>query len=291
MSLQIHGIGDLACQALYDEVRVFPKPGLVTPFSRGAHADMDFFHFLCSIRALRPYFSACVDLGKDWAQKRFPISLLLQELKPLGRTAERNMLKATEGINTHKGAIFSLGILCAAAGNVFDDDSFGIGLILSTAARITAGVVELDFGPILCGKPPQTAGERFFLSHGITGARGQAESGFKEVREHALPVLRQSLQAGLSFNDGCVNALLELMVVTDDTNILHRAGFDGLCFVKHSAAAILACGGVYTSKGKKAVDEFDKCCVEKNISPGGAADLLAVTIFLHSIEKTMHPLH
>lgn len=197
------------------------------------------------------------------------------------------MFDATRGVNTHKGLIFSLGALAAAAGLLaaagrsVDAESCAL-----AASAVLAGLTERDFAG-LAEKAEEnlSAGERLYRRWGVRGIRGEAEAGFPSVLSTALPRLRRDLGVGLSRNHAFVNALLALMTVVEDTNVLSRGGREGLAFMRLGAGRVLALGGASTPEGAAALAELDRSFTERRISPGGSADLLAVTIFLGLLER------
>ena len=239
----------LACQALLDEVNTSPKPGLVDRFSAGSHRDMDIFTFAAAVPALYPYFFRC---------------------------AERDMLAATGGVNTHKGAVFSLGLLCAAAGRLGREFWSDAGALLDVCAEMTAGLTAADFEG-LTPENARTAGQKLFLEYGITGVRGEAERGFPLVRECGLPRLYGGLSRGLSLNDAGCAALTALMSRNPDTNVVHRGGLEGLKKTSARAAALLE-REPYPSA--ESLSAFDRELTAENISPGGSADLLSMCYML-----------
>ncbi len=279
-------IGRTAASALLEEVSVYPKPGLVTPYDSGAHTDMDAALFRVSARTLQPYFEASAQKGAAWQQtsEGLPTPEQLHELRSIGIEAERAMFKATGGINTHKGAFFSLGILCACAGHASaGKEPLTVPHIVKRCKSLTSGLVASDFAKLKKTNIAFSAGERLYLQYGITGIRGQAESGFSTVCNVSLPVLEEALADGCDPNSAAVNALLHLMCKTEDTNILHRAGPDGLTYARQSAAYALRQGGMFTLEGTQAIYRMSDDFRQKRISPGGCADLLAVTIFLYDL--------
>ncbi len=267
--------------ALLLEAAAWPKPGLVDPLSRGAHGDMDYLTFLASAAALAPRWERFVRLGADFCGDD-PADLL-PGLRQEGKEAEAAMFEGTGGINTHKGLIFSLGILCAASGMLArEGTAFCPQECCAQAAGIVRGISERDFAAARRKERGSlTAGERLFVDLGITGIRGEAEKGFPSVTGHALPRLQSDLGEGLSMNDAMVNALLVLFTVSEDTNVLARCGTDGAALLKKKGAEALAAGGMKTPDGRAAVHALDVLFTESNLSPGGCADLLAVTVFLH----------
>lgn len=275
-------IGEAARKAVLFETAASPKPGLVDPLSRGAHGDMDYFTFLASAAALAPEWERFARLGAFF--RGDDPAGLFPSLREEGKRAERMMFSATGGINTHKGLIFSLGILCASAGMLASE---GIPLspevCASRGGAIVRGITERDFASLKgTGEGRRlTAGERFYLGEGVTGIRGEAEQGFPSVTETGLPALRSSLAKGLSLNDAMVDGLLALMTTVEDTNILSRGGREGERTVREEAAKAVKLGGMSSREGKETVQEMNGLFTGFNLSPGGSADLLAVTVFFH----------
>ncbi|PLS04801.1 triphosphoribosyl-dephospho-CoA synthase CitG [Neobacillus cucumis] len=274
-------ISQKALRALLYEVSASPKPGLVDRFNKGAHTDMDFFTFIDSSSALSNYFSYCVVEGVKYSGKN--PEELFQALRGLGINAEKVMFEATDGVNTHKGLIFSLGVICAAAScSMMENESknMDIEIICEKVSLMTKGLClrELTF---LNKSKGLTYGEKLFLKYGLRGIRGEVESGFATVRNYSLPVIRK-LKSLKSFhiNDILVQVLLHLMAVNEDTNIVARHDLKTLEYVQRYAQQVLDLGGTLTPQGMEMVFEMDKEFIGRNISPGGSADLLAVTVML-----------
>ena len=264
--------------ALQQEVTTTPKPGLVDRNNHGAHKDMDLRHFFISANALRPYFADCAREGyltRDMAPEE-----TFRKLRPLGMEAEKTMLEATGGVNTHKGAIFSLGLLCAAAGRL-PVEALEPEKLLMECAKMTKGLVEADLGNVT-QESAATAGEGLYARYGITGIRGQAEAGFPAVREVGLPVLRQGLREGLSLNDAGCGALLHLMCAAEDTNLIKRGGRELARWAQMEVGQLLR---TTPYPSPDAISAMDQAFIAKNLSPGGSADLLALTYFLHFLCK------
>ena len=286
-------IGRLALKAALFEAAAWPKPGLVDPVSRGAHGDMDYFTFISSAIALEPWFTEFARLGR---LHRGEPADLFPPLREAGKAAERDMFRATGGVNTHKGLIFSLGLLCAAAGRLaaagaIPDPRTCAGY----AAAIVGGITLRDFGETASGAVSGSAtgsvGQRLYISEGVRGIRGEAEDGFPSVIGHALPRLRADLSAGLEWNDAMIDALLVLCTVVEDTNVLGRAGREGLAFLRREADHALGLGAMATADGRAAARAMDASLTGRNISPGGCADLLALTVFLEMLASAAwnHP--
>ena len=269
-------IAQNAVRALLYEVAVTPKPGLVDRWNNGAHRDMDFFTFIDSTAALSAYFHEMAVAGI--ANRGAPPEELLARLRCRGIEAEEEMFGATGGVNTHKGLIFSLGIICVALGchgSPFPCSD----TVLQTAAKIAAPAFHND----LEGVTPQNAvthGEAVFAKYGISGVRGEAAAAFPSVRFRGLPILRKGIENGSSHNDAGVEALLHLVAYAADTNIISRSNPEVLKTLQASLQSFLD-----TQPDNAAVldcaTRLDEQFIKENISPGGCADLLAITYMLY----------
>lgn len=265
-------IGRLAIRGLYREAALVPKPGLVTPCSKGSHRDMDFSTFVRSLQSLRAYFPAIAACGL-----RRPGFAPLQRL---GVEAEAAMLAATGGVNTHRGAIFNLGLLCAAAGCLIAEGE------MPEPAAACAIVKNAWGAEILAGL--SSVPDATVLSHGLSvarrygsgGARQEAAAGFPAALEVGLPVYRAALAATGDGELAAVQALFALIAELEDTNLLWRGGRSGLAHGRQAAAGFLAAGGVFASDWREQAAAIDRDFVARNLSPGGSADLLGVTLFL-----------
>ena len=263
--------------ALLQEVKTTPKPGLVDRRNSGAHKDMDMRHFFASANALRPFFCRIAETG--YLSRDMTPQETFAKIRGVGIEAEKAMLEATHGVNTHKGAIFTIGLLCAACGRL-GPDRWQAETILAEVAAMTAGVVAQDFAGVTA-ENAKTPGERLYALHGITGIRGQAEKGFPAIRDVGLPILQQGLQRSLSFNDAGAVALLHLLTVTEDTNIINRADIGALESVHLEIKALLQ-EEPYPAMEK--IEALDDDFIRRNISPGGTADLLAATYILFMLK-------
>ena len=267
-------IGRLAIRSLYREAALAPKPGLVTPFASGSHSDMDFRTFLRSLQALRPYFPAVTRCGAGLPG--------LRPLQQLGIAAERDMLAATGGINTHRGAVFNLGLLCAAAGLLV---AGGMPLTADEACR----AVEVFWGEAIMDGLRQADGNSHGLEvarrYGSGGARREAASGFPAARRVGLPAYRAAMNATGDHELAAIQALFALIATVEDTNLLWRGGSAGLRDGQQAAAAFLAAGGVLARDWRRHAMAIDDEFVRRRLSPGGSADLLGVTLFLDAIER------
>ena len=269
-------IGGLATECLIREVQTTPKPGLVDLRNKGSHTDMDVDLFIKSAVSLKPYFGECVRIGIE--NKDHTHSETFNHLRRAGLRAETAMYEATHGVNTHKGLIYSLGVLLCALGRHWTAEQpiSDRCVLLSEASALVreSAIADLE------SASGTTAGEKLFLQYGLQGIRGEVVSGFSSVEKYSLPVYEEALMAGLSQNDAGVRALIALISAIDDTNIYHRGGAHGAQFAKEYAVRLLE-----DEFDSKAVERMDDEFIKRNLSPGGSADLLAITYFLHSLEE------
>jgi triphosphoribosyl-dephospho-CoA synthase len=265
-------IGDSAVSCLLMELDTWPKPGLVSRVDNGSHDDMDADTFRSSAAAIKPYFkhlagaaAAGCDMGR---------------LRIIGLEAEADMRAATSGVNTHRGAIFGLGLLCAAAGaraGGLVDPKEPLGAVVS---RLWGGSI-LD-GPVLLHSHGSAARRRFHAG----GARVEAASGFPSVYQIGLPALRSSARAVPDDAEAArVEACFALIASVEDTNLLHRGGLGGLQFARRSARLFLDEGGVRRPGWRARAQSIHENFVIRRLSPGGAADLLAMTLFVAAHER------
>lgn len=264
-------IGRIALRALHAELVCAPKPGLVTPLDCGSHHDMDAETFMRSLFSLRHYFSTIACAGMHGAP--------FDELRRLGIAAEKRMLRATGGINTHRGAIFTLGLITAAAGWLH---ARGI----ECGASKLGETVRQNWAAELLEVIPRTASHGLDAAwrYGAGGARAEAVLGFPTVREVGLPALRDALGAGCDRNRALSHALFSLIAVLEDTNLLYRSKRGGLGFAQEAAAHFLARGSVYRPDWREEALRIHQQFVARNLSPGGSADLLAATLLVHELE-------
>jgi triphosphoribosyl-dephospho-CoA synthase CitG len=271
----IGNAADLAYFALLDEVDATPKPGLVDRRNNGAHSDMDRNLFYRSSEALRPHFSEFVRIGVQ--NNMLPHEELIRLLRREGVAAEKDMFRATDGVNTHKGLIFSLGLLLCSAGVLFMT-GFSLDGLFGFCAKMAESFLR-DFDNIT-KENARTHGEKLYAEHGVTGIRGEAANGFPNVTGVGLPSYREYRKKGYNKNEASVLTLLELMANVRDTNVLSRGGTEALEFTQKRAKVLLE---LCEEERLKGLEKFDDELIERNISPGGCADLLAVTLFADEI--------
>lgn len=269
--------------ALMAEVGATPKPGLVDRHDSGAHTDMNYATFEASTAAIVPYLTQMFACGTAWESKDF--NALFESIRPIGVEAEKAMFDATEGVNTHKGMIFSMGTIAAAAGLFYKrHERFDAEKILMLAGYLCYDAMRKDFQKI-DRKNPKTNGELLYLRYSTKGIRGEAQKGFPSVRTVSLPAMRSAFSTGQSENEAYLNTLLTLMANVDDTNVLSRTNTVVQGYVKSEAAQLLKIGGASTPKGMEALKKLNQKFIHMNVSPGGCADLLAVTILLYRLEN------
>lgn len=275
-------IGRAVLTGVLLEVSAYPKPGLVTPRSMGSHRDMNLQTFMLSSAAIAPCLFLCAEAGR--AHGGAP-EALLPRLREIGCRCEEDFLAATQGVNTHRGMLFSVGVLCAAAGLVSQvTTEFRAPRLFDMVARMTTGICarELIAGDL---DGLQTAGRKLYRTFGVLGIRGEVEAGFPTVANHGLPALRAALEAGVPLNVALVHTLMALVEQTEDTTVLWRSGPEGLEFIRSEGRRVMKLGGALTEEGMAAIYDLDRECVGRNISPGGSADLLAITVAVYLLEN------
>jgi len=262
--------------ALLHELAAWPKPGLVSYVDTGSHTDMDAAMLQASAEALRPFFAELARAGQDEAD--------MGRLRTIGLRAEAAMLAVTGGVNTHRGAIFGLGLLCAAAGEVAEISAEG-----AAVAPVRLGAVvrrrwaaEIERGPI----PLFSHGAAALRRYGAGGARAEAAGGFRSVYEVGWPALRQGRSLQPDDPDAAlVQACFALIAAICDTNLLHRGGADGMRYASEAASSFLSQGGVGIPDWRARAAAVHAAFVARHLSPGGCADLLAMTLFVDAVES------
>lgn len=271
-----------AVRALLYEVTTTPKPGLVDRRNSGSHTDMDSFTFMSSAAALYPYFEACAKVGRETMDRPAPETFAA--LRPLGCEAEGEMLDATNGVNTHKGAVFSIGITCAALGRLNRAEWCAPARVLQEVAAMTMGLTQQDLADVTT-ENAVTSGQKLYVQYGITGIRGQVEAGLPVVLHHGLPVLENGLKLGYDINRAGCAALLEILVHSTDTNMIARSSREQQLAWVARVKELLA---QTPYPDEEALVELDDQFIAENLSPGGSADLLALTYLLHFFKTEEH---
>ncbi len=254
-------------QAMMYELCIYPKFGLVSPYSQGSHADMDHFLFIDSISVLNKYMYQFAQLGF----KEQEIEDMYEEAIRIGLNCEREMFQKTKGVNTHKGLIFVLGSLVVACAKViFAKKAFSdIFMYVMRLTKAKLGELnQLDTNKL-------SNGEEIYLKYGIAGARKEAALGFPII-QNALNIL------DIENKNTYVKTLIYIMSVCDDTTIIHRKGPEGLEYVRTTMKEL------WENTTDQKLMEINDRFIKEGISPGGAADLLCGTIFLSLIKKYLN---
>jgi triphosphoribosyl-dephospho-CoA synthase len=267
----------LAVESLIEEAQLTPKPALVDARGSGAHRDLDLPLMLRSARALEPTFAALAHASRG----RVPSATLRSELAQLGRAGELDMMHATGGSNAHRGAIWIVGLLVAGATIALDEPIH----TQHVAARVCHLGSQIACFPDRFAAPANSHGERARRQYGVGGARQEAQDGFPHVIDIGLPALHAARAKGIAEDAARVDALLAIMASLDDTCLLHRAGLEGLRAGQHGARAVLAAGGISATQGRATFAALEDNLLSLNASPGGAADLLAATLFIDKLTQ------
>ena len=271
----------LALKALIREICLSPKPGLVDMNNNGAHQDMNFQTFIKSISAISSWFENFYQYGKSNAN--MSTSDFLVNIRPIGLECEKAMFDATNQVNTHKGGIFAFGLLLSTIGKLTQLKlPVTAPIICNEVANICQGMVENELSH---NNHHNSVGERLFKQHNLTGARGEAESGYKTVNQISLPVYQKMLNSGYSEESALLQAMLYLLAYNQDTNLVSRGGLEGLNFVHKEARDLINQGGIMQQNGREKMLRLDDELIKRNLSPGGSADLIAVTWFLANYSK------
>jgi triphosphoribosyl-dephospho-CoA synthase len=267
-------LAELARQALVAEAELTPKPGLVDRRGSGSHTDLSLDLMRRSASAIAPFFA---DMGT--AAQSMPFNQVLRtEVAAIGRAAEAEMLRVTNGSNSHKGAIWILGLLVAAASRSINLNPVAIAQDAGLLARL----------PDRAQPQLVSHGDMVRARYGTTGARGEAFAGFPHVIQVGLPALRAARNRGRTETNSRLSALLNIMVRLEDTCVLYRGAAEGLAVVQKGASAVLLAGGSGSVAGDQAMFQLDHELFIRKISPGGSADLLAATLFLDALERDQY---
>jgi triphosphoribosyl-dephospho-CoA synthase len=272
-------VAGVAATALLAELETWPKPGLVSHVDAGSHTDMDACTFRASVAAISPFFGRMTLAGAAGSG--------MDALRTIGLEAERAMLEETGGANTHRGAIFALGLLCAATGTCWSASAPGQPL---WGPDILGATVRRRWGSaILCGPIPlHSHGTDALLRFGAGGARAEAAAGFPHALEIGLP----ALQLGRALAPGDpeaarIQSFFAILASVEDTNLLHRGGGAGLQFAQQQAVRFLGQGGVEQGQWRERAAAVHRAFIARHLSPGGCADLLAVTLFMDALDTRL----
>ena len=262
-----------ALKGLLYEVSLNPKPGLVDPVSMGSHTDMNMFTFIDSSLSLKSYLDKAFKLGRNFEGS--DLKLLFNALRAEGVLAERTMFNATNNVNTHKGAIFSLGIWVTAIAYSTKDGSATMTEVRRVIQRMVEGLIEKD---LASNRVAMTAGEQQFQTYQLTGIRGEAVNGFPGVAEVAVPFLQTTFG---TMTQRLLDTLMKIAATLEDSTLIKRAKTpDVLAEIKEWTSIYFKLGGSHTEEGMKYLYDLDRVFIERNLSIGGSADTLILTIFI-----------
>jgi len=279
MQMNNKEVAKLATKALLYEVSISPKAGLVSRLSNGSHKDMDFYTFIDSVLSLSNYFSECYTYGQE---NNFYSPNFFKNLRDLGKKAEKEMYQATNGVNTHKGTIFSMGILISVlASHLKEVDKIDLKILSQKIKNMCSSLID-ELENI---NNFSTYGEKAFKNYHLTGARGLALSGYDIVLLDGINKLKEFTKS-LDFETSCILLLFYYISLLDDTNIVNRTNFETLKEIQ------ILCKNLYEEnvkslskeKIRNEMSKLNDIFIEKNISAGGSADLLILTIFIHFIK-------
>ena len=279
MKMNNKEVAKLATKALLYEVSISPKAGLVSRLSNGSHRDMDFYTFIDSALSLSKYFSECFIYGQ---KNNFYSPNFFKNLRDLGKKAEKEMYEATNGINTHKGTIFSMGILISVLASYFKEtDEIDLKILSQKIKTMCSSLID-ELENI---NNFSTYGEKAFKNYYLTGARGLALSGYDIVLLDGINKLKEFTKS-LDFETSCILLLFYYISLLDDTNIVNRTNFETLKEIQ------ILCKNLYEEnvkslskeKIRNEMSKLNDIFIEKNISAGGSADLLILTIFIYFIK-------
>lgn len=284
----IDKITQYAHKSILYEVLLSPKPGLVDRINTGSHHDMDIFTFIDAINALLPYLHEYSVLGYNHEQTAEPKELFLNARK-VGCKAESAMMKATNNVNTHKGANFSFAIILAASTYIIKKDKVEFPLkpedterLFQYVALMCEGLVSHDFKK-LNQKEKLSYGENIYKKYGISGIRGVAESGYPIITKVVLPYLRKNIKLYPENKEGVfLHSLALIMSEAEDTNLIHRGGLSAYQLIRAEAKEIYL--NTTPNTIKASFQNFDQKLIDQHLSPGGAADLLSIAIYVSHLE-------
>lgn len=291
MNKKIKQLTQYAHKAILYEVVLSPKPGLVDRLNTGSHHDMDIFTFMDAINALMPYFYQYLMLGAEHPSKAEPKELFMKT-RDAGIDAEHAMMEATNKINTHKGANFSFAVILAATAYGIKEKKLKLPFtkeeteeLFNYVSLMCAGLVTEDFSN-LDQKKTLSYGERLFQKYGISGIRGVAENGYPILTNVMLPYLRGNLKKYPNYREGVLlHCLVLTMSQAEDTNLIHRGGIAAFYQVREEAQVIYETNTPKTIH--KALKKYDEILIERHLSPGGAADLLSLAIYVAQLEDLL----
>ena len=271
-----------ALKALLYEVVTLPKPGLVDPLDHTTHPDMDIYRFIDSILSLENYFNYCANVSSNF--KGNNLTYLFNKIRQAGIQAEKDMFIATNNVNTHKGAIFSLGILVSAfAYSITQNHTKEPQKVQVVIKKMLTNLLSDFQYNKLNNKILKTAGEQQFIKYHLYGARGEAAAGFPTIFKYGFPYLKNSTGC---WQNRLLDTLMYLAKNTKDSNLLKRSNNPQIFkWLNKKIDIYFKLGGANTKKGKKYLYYLNNEFNNMNYSLGGTADMLIASIFVYLIEK------
>ncbi|WP_445346288.1 triphosphoribosyl-dephospho-CoA synthase [Acinetobacter bohemicus] len=270
-------LADFAVNALVAEVNLTPKPALVDQRGSGAHDDLTLDLMERSAHSLHPMFVAMAHAAFQHATCS---QALREAIGEIGRVGEATMLDTTNGVNTHRGAIWALGLMVTASALM----SLDAKPVQAVELCQLAGKIA-QFGDRFIPQQALSHGQQVQKVFGRNGAKAQAQQGFPTIVKFGLPELDKSRQTQGNETTARVDALLAMMTTLDDTCVLYRAGETGLARMQQGAQDVLDLGGYSTFAGQQAFNSLEQDLLRLRASPGGVADLLAATLFIDRVEQ------
>lgn len=269
-------VAHMATRSLKAELNTTPKPGLVDTHDSGAHRDMDHALMMRSIRAMHPYFVRLATLGYD--SNQLPAH---NDIVRIGIEAEKAMFNSTGGVNTYKGALFSMGLAVTAATYII-----GRGEVATTThgkeyvpnSLLSTTIIQLANGfPDTCGTHGSRAKQLAQAGCKLKSALDNAREGYSQLFGEWLPFYETRIKGDDSYVKH--KTLLRIMCDLDDTNIVYRTDYDTMLQVKTEARRLLE------DFSEAGIEDMNRDFVSRNISPGGSADMLALVVFLFGITR------
>lgn len=272
-------LAQLGVQAMLDEVMTWPKPGLVDPLENGAHPDMDHFLFVKSALSLESYLFECAQIGLSYTGNKF--EELFDEIRRIGKVAESDMFKVTNGINTHKGVVFSLGVMETACGIAIHENNLATQRLQQIIQQMLQNLVKNDLQD---NTNAHTAGEKQYQKYHLGGVRAEAASGYHAVFEHGLKTYH--ITQNLPQNDQYIVTLMDLARHTNDSTLIKRAQSPQIIEWKNQQIDhFFDLGATVTEKGRDFLMQMQANFSKRHLSLGGSADLLILTIFIANVER------
>ncbi|MGB7800249.1 triphosphoribosyl-dephospho-CoA synthase CitG [Buttiauxella sp.] len=275
-NLRAEEVANLVRQALLKSLHLTPKPGLLDIRNTGSQQAVNLASYEAGVQMMMSWMKKFYVMGHDSAALQ-PQQVLTM-LRPVGIACETDILQVNGGVKTHRGAVFAFGLLSAAIGRLMaQNQPIEHNRLCHQVASLCRNLVERELAS-KTGQPGHS--ETQFLRYGFSGARGEAESGFRTVRTLALPTFQRVIHETGDTQLALLQTLLHLMAWNDDSHLVSRGGLEGLYFVQQQAQYLLWRGGVLAEGGIEALQKLDDELIERNLCPSGSVDLLAVTWFL-----------